>query len=124
MMARAGYNPVDMANMFRTIEQQGRGGGPEWMSDHPNPGNRIEYITQEARALPRREPGAQHGGVHLREDRLAGMPPARSSQDVARAGRAEARREPGTRGAGGGSQDRSSRHRRVTAPTRAGTCSA
>jgi hypothetical protein len=40
-----------MANMFRTIEKQSGGGGPEWLSDHPNPGNRSEYITREATAL-------------------------------------------------------------------------
>src|SRR3989304_1830447 len=40
MMARAGYDPRDMANMFKTIEAQGKSGGPQWMSDHPNPGNR------------------------------------------------------------------------------------
>ena len=32
MMARAGYDPRRMADMFRTIESQGGGGGPEWMS--------------------------------------------------------------------------------------------
>ncbi len=51
IMARAGYDPRDMANMFRTIQQQGGSGGPQWLSDHPDPGNRIEYITAEARAL-------------------------------------------------------------------------
>jgi hypothetical protein len=51
IMARAGYDPRDMANMFRTIEKQGGRGGPEWLSDHPNPGNRSEYITREAQAL-------------------------------------------------------------------------
>ena len=41
IMARAGYDPRDLANMFRTIEQQGgRSSGPEWLSSHPNPGNR------------------------------------------------------------------------------------
>ena len=40
IMARAGYDPRDMASMFRTIEQQSGGSGPEWLSDHPNPGNR------------------------------------------------------------------------------------
>jgi hypothetical protein len=40
-----------MANMFRTIQQQGGSGGPEWLSDHPNPGNRYEYINREAAAL-------------------------------------------------------------------------
>ena len=51
LMARAGYDPREMANMFRTIEQQGGGGGPQWLSDHPNPGNRFEYINREADSL-------------------------------------------------------------------------
>ena len=87
MMARAGYNPVDMANMFRTIEQQGSGGGPEWMSDHPNPGNRSEYITQEARSLRVENPVRNTAEFTAVKHRMAGMPPARSSQEVARAGR-------------------------------------
>src|SRR5262245_28032831 len=48
IMAAAGYDPRDMANVFRTIEKEGGSGGPQWLSDHPNPGNRIEYITKEA----------------------------------------------------------------------------
>jgi beta-barrel assembly-enhancing protease len=51
IMARAGYDPRDMANMFKTIEKTSGAGGPQWLSDHPNPGNRYEYITQEAKAL-------------------------------------------------------------------------
>ena len=51
IMASAGYDPRDMANMFKTIEKQGGSGGPEWLSDHPNPGNRIELITREAATL-------------------------------------------------------------------------
>jgi predicted Zn-dependent protease len=47
LMARAGYDPREMAAMFRTMQS----GGPEWLSDHPNPGNRSAYITQEARSL-------------------------------------------------------------------------
>jgi predicted Zn-dependent protease len=47
LMARAGYDPREMAAMFRTMQS----GGPEWLSDHPNPGNRSAYITQEARTL-------------------------------------------------------------------------
>ena len=54
-MARAGYDPNDLARMFETIEKQGRSrGGPEWLSDHPNPGNRSQYIAAEARAAPDR----------------------------------------------------------------------
>src|SRR5688572_21175734 len=51
IMARAGYDPRAMASMFRTIEQEGGGRAPEWMSNHPNPGNRAEYITREAQSL-------------------------------------------------------------------------
>ena len=51
IMARAGYDPQGMANMFRTIEKQGGSNGPQWLSDHPNPGNRIESINKEAQML-------------------------------------------------------------------------
>ena len=51
LMARAGYDPRDMASMFKLIAQRSGPGGPEWLSDHPNPGNRYEYISQEAGML-------------------------------------------------------------------------
>ena len=52
ILARAGYDPRDLASMFKTIEQQGSGAsGPEWLSSHPNPGNRYERINQEAAKL-------------------------------------------------------------------------
>jgi Zn-dependent protease with chaperone function len=56
IMANAGYDPRDMANLFKTLEQQGGKGGPQWLSDHPNPGNRFEYINKEADALALRNP--------------------------------------------------------------------
>jgi hypothetical protein len=51
VMAAAGYDPNDMANMFKTIQKQGGSGGPQWLSDHPDPGNRSAYISREAQAL-------------------------------------------------------------------------
>jgi hypothetical protein len=51
IMAAAGYDPRDMANVFRRIEKESGGGGPQWLSDHPNPGNRVEYIDEEAQRL-------------------------------------------------------------------------
>jgi Zn-dependent protease with chaperone function len=51
IMAAAGYDPRDMANVFRRIEKESGPGGPQWLSDHPNPGNRVEYIEDEARRL-------------------------------------------------------------------------
>src|SRR5215475_10124087 len=52
IMALAGYDPREMANMFKTIEKQGGSNGPQWLSDHPNPGNRYDYINKEADSLP------------------------------------------------------------------------
>ncbi len=52
IMADAGYDPRDLANMFQTIAGERRGGGaPEWLSSHPDPGNRYEKINREAQYL-------------------------------------------------------------------------
>lgn len=51
IMANAGYDPRDLANMFQTIAKQGGGRGPEWLSSHPDPGNRFEKINKEAQLL-------------------------------------------------------------------------
>jgi beta-barrel assembly-enhancing protease len=51
IMARAGYDPREMANMFQTIARRGGNGGPEWLSDHPSPSNRYQAIHREAALL-------------------------------------------------------------------------
>ena len=51
IMADAGYDPRDLANVFQTIAQQSRSGTPEWLSSHPDPGNRYEKINREATFL-------------------------------------------------------------------------
>src|SRR4030095_10174259 len=50
IMADAGYDPRDLANMFRTIESQGGGGGG-FLSDHPSAKARFAKINQEAEVL-------------------------------------------------------------------------
>jgi len=87
IMARAGYDPRDLANMFRTIAQQGGGsGGPEWLSSHPNPGNREQRIMQEAAML--RVEGGRGDTAEFRniQSRLRGMPRARTMEEIARSG--------------------------------------
>ena len=75
IMARAGYDPREMAAMFRIIEAQGGGGGPEWLSDHPNPGNRYDAIQKEAATL-RVQGNANTGDFGTIQARLRGMSPA------------------------------------------------
>jgi Zn-dependent protease with chaperone function len=53
MMEKAGYNPIEMARFFEKLEAQGGRGGPQFLSDHPNPGNRSKAIQQEIQYMPR-----------------------------------------------------------------------
>ena len=90
LMARAGYNPLDLMHMFQTIEKQGGGGGPQFMSDHPNPGNREAYITQEASHL-RIEGQAGDSREFARvQDRLRSMPPGADDRTGHTSGQADA----------------------------------
>jgi predicted Zn-dependent protease len=52
ILAEAGYDPRDMSNFFKTLESEGGQRMPEMLSDHPDPGNRIKYITDEIAKLP------------------------------------------------------------------------
>ncbi len=52
IIAEAGYDPRDMANFFKTLQAEGGQRTPEMLSDHPDPGNRIEYIMAEIPNLP------------------------------------------------------------------------
>ncbi len=53
ILARAGYDPIEMARFFENLRQRGRE-GTQFFSDHPSPGNRIRYVQEETRQLPRR----------------------------------------------------------------------
>jgi hypothetical protein len=84
IMARAGYDPRDMANMFRTIERQSGSGGPQWMSDHPNPGNRVDYITKEAQALRIDNPIRDTRAFERVRGHLAQLSPAPTTEQAVR----------------------------------------
>ena len=97
IMARAGYDPRQLARMFETIEREAKtsgGGGPQWMSSHPNPGNRTVYITREAEMLKLGTPADQSGFQPIKAA-FAAMPPAKSMAEVER----------GKGGSGGGKQE-------------------
>lgn len=50
----AGYDPRGMPEFFQTIESKYGAGSAQFLSDHPNPGNRMEYIDREiATFVPR-----------------------------------------------------------------------
>ena len=86
IMARAGYDPRELANMFQILERQGGKGGPEWMSSHPNPGNRFEAINREASTLHVDNPVRDTTDFRRVQAKLRDMPRARSMSEVSRRG--------------------------------------
>jgi len=85
IMADAGYDPRDLANVFQTIAQQGGSRGPEWLSSHPDPGNRFQKINREAQLLRvSPNPIKLTREFERVKSRLAGMSPARSMQQIQR----------------------------------------
>src|SRR5690349_22560999 len=97
IMARAGYNPNEMANMFKTIEAQGGSNGPEFLSDHPNPGNRYDAIVQEARSL-RVNGNANSGQFASIQERVRGMGREYTAQEIAQGKARNGTRTVGTAG--------------------------
>jgi beta-barrel assembly-enhancing protease len=86
IMANAGYDPHDLANMFRTIERTTGGGGGGFLSDHPSPANRYERINQEAQYLRVVNPIRDSRDFDRIQARLRGYPRAPSTADILRSG--------------------------------------
>jgi len=84
IMALAGYDPHEMANMFKTIEKQSGSGGPEWLSDHPNPGNRYDYINKEAAALRIVNPNRDNEAFNRVRAHLRSLPRAPTTEEATR----------------------------------------
>jgi Zn-dependent protease with chaperone function len=82
ILARAGYDPRDLANMFRTIEQQGGGGGG-FLSDHPSPSDRYARINREAQMLQVNAGSRDTREFQAIQQRLRGHGRAPSMQEIA-----------------------------------------
>ncbi len=52
IMYKASYNPMYMAQFFQKLEKEGGAGGPQFLSDHPNPGNRVQAVSEEIKNWP------------------------------------------------------------------------
>jgi len=52
IMAESGYDPRDMASFFKTLQEKGGQRVPEFLSDHPDPGNRYESVVSAIPSLP------------------------------------------------------------------------
>ncbi|MGE5570392.1 MAG: M48 family metallopeptidase [Rhodospirillales bacterium] len=75
IMAEAGYNPLEMAKFFETLEARGGPGVPEFLSSHPNPGNRVKAVQAEIQTMPRRMYGFNTGQFEQARRLVAQLPP-------------------------------------------------
>lgn len=85
--AQAGYDPREMARFFQKLEADGGPRVLQFLSSHPNPGNRMKAIEDEIRYLPPREYSADTGRLARMKAIVAKLPPPkkRLSQQAAEA---------------------------------------
>ena len=53
ILYNAGYDPRGLPQFFEIIQGKYGAGGAQILTDHPNPGNRTEYVNAEIDTLPR-----------------------------------------------------------------------
>lgn len=67
LMGKAGFDPRQAVNLWQNmISSQGSSRGPEWMSTHPDPANRITELRSRADGLVPTYQAAQKAGIRPR----------------------------------------------------------
>jgi hypothetical protein len=96
IMYDTGFNPRAMSDFFTKLERQGGvARGPQFLSDHPDPGNRAQVVAKEVATLPRKT-SYRTDSAEFREikERVGGMSPL-NAQQIAE------RQDPSTRASNG-----------------------
>lgn len=77
----AGYDPRAMPQFFEVIQGKYGEGGSQFLSDHPNPGNRVGYVNDEIDTLPHRASYVKTSAEFTRIKKIvAGMHPYTAKQ--------------------------------------------
>jgi len=84
IMYKAGYNPQAMADFFKKLAAQGSA-GPQFLSDHPNPGNREEAIQKEIAPWPRKKYNANSADFTAARQHATGVT-AYSAEEISQKG--------------------------------------
>ncbi len=85
MLAKAGYDPMDMVTFFKMLEdeqQREPSKVEQFFSSHPTPGDRAARVREEVKMLKVR-PTDPVGGFAKINSRLRKMAPAKSMQELA-----------------------------------------
>jgi len=72
IMYDAGFNPYSMVEFFQVLEKESGGGGPpQFLSDHPNPGNRAETVSKAIAKFPKKQYQREDSSKFLAIKRVA-----------------------------------------------------
>jgi len=96
-MAKAGYNPIELARFFEKLEAQGGSQNSlvaRFLSDHPSPGNRIQAIEEQLPYMPRGPYDAQAGDLKQAQQIVASLAPLKKRANGAQAGAAQSSAPP------------------------------
>jgi beta-barrel assembly-enhancing protease len=83
IMYDSGYDPHALGEFFEKIKQQAGSPSLQFLSDHPDPGNRIGYVSAEVRTLPARQSYLGNSSdFRQTKQEVAGMKPM-TAQEIA-----------------------------------------
>lgn len=87
IMHEVGYDPAQMARFFQKLENSGGDNSrlANFLSDHPTPGNRVKYVEEQNRYLPKKTYTESEPQNLARIKQVAASLPAPPKQDRATA---------------------------------------
>jgi Zn-dependent protease with chaperone function len=82
MVAAVGYNPIEVARFFDKLEavmgEEGKPKGLEaWFASHPNPGKRVQYVSEDIRFYPQKNYDASTGKFERIKTLVGSLPAAK-----------------------------------------------
>ena len=107
IMYDTGFDPQAMPRFFEIIKQKYPSSSPQFLSDHPDPGNRITYVSSEIKTLPPKQFVQTSPQFAQAKQRALGMKPL-TAQQIAQ----QQKQTPGA-GSGSGSIAPSSNFRQL-----------
>jgi beta-barrel assembly-enhancing protease len=82
ILYNSGYDPRGLPQFFEIIQGKYGAGGAQILTDHPNPGNRTEYVNQEIDTLPRLTNPMVTSAAFKRAHELALKEPTLTAQQI------------------------------------------
>jgi hypothetical protein len=82
ILYNSGYDPRGLPQFFEIIQGKYGAGGAQILTDHPNPGNRTEYVNQEIDTLPRLTNPMLTSAAFKRAHELALKEPTLTAQQI------------------------------------------